>query len=235
MRADIFVATKLDISRNKASELIKNSKVMFDGEILSKPAFEIEDADIKLLDKIYVGRGALKLKSFLRYLNLDLKGKNALDIGSSTGGFMQILLENGIDKVVGIDVGKDQLDKSLRDDGRVEIYEETDIREFKNNDKFDIITCDVSFISILQILKDIDRFMYEGSTAVLLFKPQYEVGKSVKRNKKGVVVDKKSIGLVMKNFELECAKLGWILIETKECELKGKEGNAEFFYAFNKR
>ncbi|WP_069636241.1 TlyA family RNA methyltransferase [Campylobacter pinnipediorum] len=235
MRADIFVATKLDISRNKASELIKNSKVMFDGEILSKPAFEIEDADIKLLDEIYVGRGALKLKSFLRYLNLDLKGKNALDIGSSTGGFMQILLENGIDKVVGIDVGKDQLDKSLRDDGRVEIYEETDIREFKNNDKFDIITCDVSFISILQILKDIDRFMYEGSTAVLLFKPQYEVGKSVKRNKKGVVVDKKSIGLVMKNFELECAKLGWILIETKECELKGKEGNAEFFYAFNKR
>ncbi|AQW86315.1 16S/23S rRNA (cytidine-2'-O)-methyltransferase [Campylobacter pinnipediorum subsp. caledonicus] len=235
MRADIFVATKLGISRNKASELIKNSKVMFDGEILSKPAFEIEDADIKLLDEIYVGRGALKLKGFLKCLNLDLKGKNALDIGSSAGGFMQILLENGIDKVVGIDVGKDQLDKSLRDDSRVEIYEETDIREFKNDNKFDIITCDVSFISILQILKDIDRFMSVDSTAILLFKPQYEVGKGVKRNKKGVVVDKKSIGLTMKNFERECANLGWILIETKECELKGKEGNAEFFYAFNKR
>ena len=100
MRFDNYVASVLNISRNKASELIKSGKVLADGEICTKVSSEVSEAKISLLDEIYVGRGALKLKSFLEAMKFDLAGKNALDIGSSTGGFMQILLESGVKSVM---------------------------------------------------------------------------------------------------------------------------------------
>ena len=132
MRFDIYAANVLNISRNKAAELIKAGKIMLDSKICDKPSFECESHshDVALLDEIYVGRGAMKLKSFLDGQNFEISGKDALDIGSSTGGFMQILLQNGANSVVGVDVGSDQLDEKLRSDTRVEIYENTDIREF---------------------------------------------------------------------------------------------------------
>lgn len=234
MRADIYVATALNISRNKASELIKNHKILLNGEFIKRASDEIVDGEIKLLDEIYVGRGALKLKSFLKSEKFDILGKNALDIGSSTGGFMQVLLNFGANSVVGVDVGSSQLDDSLRADSRVKIYENTDIREFDSDYKFELITCDVSFISLRQVIKSIDDLSCKNALIILLFKPQFEVGRSAKRDKKGVVMDKKAINLAQKSFEIECASLGWILSETKECDIKGKEGNAEIFYAFNK-
>ena len=237
MRFDNYVASILNISRNKASELIKSGKVLADGQICTKVSSEVIEAKISLLDEIYVGRGALKLKSFLETMKFDLTGKNALDIGSSTGGFMQILLSKGVKSVTGVDVGTDQLDASLRSDERVKIYEKTDIREFakQDQDKFDLITCDVSFISLAEILPAICELASENSLIITLFKPQFEVGVGVKRNKKGVVTDMKAINLAMKRFEVMANSLGFKMIACKECEVKGKEGNAEFFYAFNKR
>lgn len=237
MRFDNYVASVLNISRNKASELIKSGKVLSNGEICTKVSSEVGEAKISLLDEIYVGRGALKLKSFLEAMKFDLTGKNALDIGSSTGGFMQILLERDVKSVTGVDVGTDQLDASLRSDERVKIYEKTDIREFakQDQDKFDLITCDVSFISLAEILPTICELASENSLIITLFKPQFEVGVGVKRNKKGVVTDMKAINLVMKRFEVMANGLGFKMIVCKECEVRGKEGNAEFFYAFNKR
>ena len=237
MRFDNYVASVLNISRNKASELIKSGKVLSNGEICTKVSSEVSEAKISLLDEIYVGRGALKLKSFLGAMKFDLAGKNALDIGSSTGGFMQILLESGVKSVTGVDVGTNQLDDSLRSDERVKIYEKTDIREFAKQEqgKFDLITCDVSFISLAEILSAIGELASANSLIITLFKPQFEVGLGVKRNKKGVVTDMKAINLAMKKFEVMANGLGFKMIVCKECEVKGKEGNAEFFYAFNKR
>ncbi|QCD45186.1 TlyA family RNA methyltransferase [Campylobacter mucosalis] len=234
MRADLYVSNALNISRNKAAELIKSAKILADDKPLKKVSDELENAKITLLDDIFVGRGALKLKGFLDSFDFEICGKNALDIGSSTGGFIQILLLKGVKSVVGVDVGTNQLDALLRADDRVKIYENTDIREFKSERKFELITADVSFISLTQILKSIDDLALKNATIILLFKPQFEVGKEAKRDKKGVVVDKKAIALAERNFRLEAAKFGWILKEIKECELKGKEGNAEIFYAFNK-
>ena len=237
MRFDNYVASVLNISRNKASELIKSGKVLINGEICTKVSSEVSEAKISLLDEIYVGRGALKLKSFLEAMKFDLAGKNALDIGSSTGGFMQILLERGVKGVTGVDVGTDQLDASLRSDERVKIYEKTDVREFAktHQNKFDLITCDVSFISLAEILPAICELASENSLIIMLFKPQFEVGVGVKRNKKGVVTDAKAVNLAMKRFEVLASSFKFELIACKECEVKGKEGNAEFFYAFNKR
>ena len=101
--------------------------------------------------------------------------------------------------------------------------------------KFDLITCDVSFISLKEILPSIDALAGENCDIILLFKPQFEVGRTVKRNKKGVVTDAKAVREARAKFELAAANLGWIMRQTLECEVKGKEGNAEFFYAFNKR
>ena len=428
---------------------------------------------IELIGEIYVGRGALKLKSFLATYPLEVQGKNALDVGSSTGGFVQILLQNGVKSVTALDVGSSQLDKSLRADSRVIVAENTDVREFaagfqnsggdgkfdgsaqnlktqikpskdsricdkfglgrsnfaeqcgflskpsksdftplnlteaskneqvvkcvysqnktsnlnkknaqtgcadepilaqastrsvrldeanfaiknaqtdgeidaatnetdaqkklahkpvlaeksepnaqidakfepcvnesnrtkinaqtaaaaeernlarrnsvsKNTNlsrqktaqsdaavasyvseanlaransrpnaekiaesnpraaknvakKFDLITCDVSFISLKEILPSIDALAGENCDIILLFKPQFEVGRTVKRNKKGVVTDAKAVREARAKFELAAANLGWIMRQTLECKVKGKEGNAEFFYAFNKR
>lgn len=439
----------------------------------SEQNLDANSVKIELIGEIYVGRGALKLKSFLAAYPLEVQGKNALDVGSSTGGFVQILLQNGVKSVTALDVGSSQLDKSLRADSRVIVAENTDVREFaagfqnsggdgkfdgsaqnlktqikpskdsricdkfglgrsnfaercgflskpsksdftplnlteaskneqavkcvysqnktsnlnkknaqtgcadepilaqastrsvrldeanfaiknaqtddeidaatnetdaqkklahepilaeksepnaqtdakfepcvnetnrteinaqtaaaaeernlarrnsasKNTNlsrqktaqsdaavasyvseanlaransrpsaekiaesnpraaknvakKFDLITCDVSFISLKEILPSIDALAGENCDIILLFKPQFEVGRSAKRNKKGVVTDVKAVREARAKFELAAANLGWIMRQTLECEVKGKEGNAEFFYAFNKR
>lgn len=230
MRFDQFAATKFGISRNKALELIKNGSILLDGEICTKPSTEIYDGKIELLDEIYVSRGALKLNSFLDELNLDLEGKTALDIGSSTGGFVQILLQNGVKNVVALDVGSSQLNEALRRDERVKVHENKDIRNFIYDEKFDIITCDVSFISLNLIIEHIVSFAQ--NLVIFLFKPQFEVGKNIKRNKRGVVKDNKAISQARAKFEIKCSSLNLILLQTKECEVKGKEGNLEYFYLF---
>ncbi|RAZ60209.1 23S rRNA (cytidine-2'-O)-methyltransferase TlyA [Campylobacter hyointestinalis] len=233
MRADLAAAFVLGISRNKASELIKLGKIYINDRILDKPSLEVdESADIKALDTIYVSRAALKLKGFLEKIKFNPFGLNALDIGSSTGGFVQVLLENGVKSVTALDVGSNQLDSTLRSDARVIVRENTDIRDFKEG-KFDLVTIDVSFISVLLILKDIDRLAKRD--IILLHKPQFEVGKDVKRNSKGVVKDKKQILLSQKYFQSACSELGWECLAKKECVITGKEGNLESFYHYRKK
>lgn len=230
VRFDKFVSSKLNISRNKASNLIKEGKVFLDGKILDEVSAEISSGDITLGETVHVSRGALKLKPFLKELNLNLQGFSALDVGSSTGGFVEVLLNSGVKSVVALDIGTMQLDESLRYDKRVIVRENTDIRNFKSENKFNIITCDVSFISlknIIQILKNLSN-----GTIITLFKPQFEVGMHAKRNKKGVVTDKKAIITAKADFESFCLNLGLKPILAKQCEIAGKNGNKEYFYAF---
>jgi 23S rRNA (cytidine1920-2'-O)/16S rRNA (cytidine1409-2'-O)-methyltransferase len=222
-------------SRNKAQELIKNSQVFIDGKIVKKPSFDVGEEDkIEVLDtKQYVSRAGYKLIAFLKSQDIvSVKDKICLDIGSSTGGFVQVLLELGAKKVVAVDVGANQLHESLKTHKNLEVFEKTDIRKFQSDTKFDIVTCDVSFIGVEQILKDIDRFAKEY--IIILFKPQFEVGNGVKRDKKGVVKDKFAIKKSKERF-VALAQETWDFIHFEESQIKGKEGNIETFYCFKRR
>jgi len=174
------------------------------------------------------------LENFLAEHPVEIKDKRVLDIGSSTGGFAQILLENNVATLSCVDVGKDQLHISLRDKEKLSLHEETDIRDFKSDDAFELITCDVSFISILQITDDIDRLSKEGTDIIILYKPQFEVGKEVKRDSRGVVQDLDAIARRKEEFEARTAQLGWKLNYQALSQVQGKEGNQEYLYHFIK-
>ena len=159
---------------------------------------------------------------------LNLAGADVLDVGSSTGGFVQILLQRGAKSVTALDVGSSQLSEILRCDSRVIVRENTDIREFASEKKFDLITCDVSFISLNLILKSLASLA--KSALIVLFKPQFEVGAEIKRNKKGVLKDEKAVCAARAKFERLCAELGLAVLHASACKITGKEGNREFFY-----
>lgn len=222
-------------SRNRANDAIKAGKVKVDGKVAKASAKIDENSLVEVEDeKFYVSRAARKLENFLAEHPVEFQGKKALDIGSSTGGFAQIVLENKVDQLSCVDVGKDQLHISLRDIENLSLYEETDIREFQSDDAFDVITCDVSFISILQITDAIDRLSGEGTDIIILYKPQFEVGKDVKRDSRGVVQDLDAIARRKEEFEAEAEKLGWSLQYQSLSQVQGKEGNQEYLYHFVK-
>ena len=220
-------------SRNIAQQLIKAGKISVDGKVITKPAFKVDEMmNVTRVDEhIYVGRAALKLKAFLAEHTFVIKGKHAIDVGSSTGGFTEILLENDVASVICVDVGKDQLHERIRNDQRVTSKEEQDIRSFES-EPFELLTCDVSFISLHNILESLDRL--SSSDLIILFKPQFEVGNEVKRNRAGVVQDEKAIALSLERFEDATTLLGWNLIMKSPSLVEGKEGNREYFYHFKK-
>lgn len=235
MRLDLYLTKNFNIqSRNKANELIKASKVKVDNKIISKASFIVEEnMNIELLEEdFYVSRAAYKLKYFLDEIKIDLQDKIALDIGSSTGGFTQILLEHQIKKVICVDVGSNQLHERIKNDERIEFFENCDIRDFKSEICFDIVTCDVSFISILNIINSIDSLDFKK--LIILFKPQFEVGINVKRDKKGVVKDKDAIEKARSNFLAKTLELKWKLKKNNISKLQGKDGNYEEFFYFSK-
>lgn len=235
MRLDLYLTQNFNIqSRNKANELIKASKVKVNKKIISKASFIVEDdMNIELLEEdFYVSRAAYKLKYFLDEIKIDLKDKVALDVGSSTGGFTQILLENSVEKVVCVDVGSNQLHERIKNDKRIEFFENCDIRNFKSKICFDILTCDVSFISILNIIDSLNSLNFKK--IIILFKPQFEVGINVKRDKKGVVKDKLAIEKARENFIAKTLELKWKLEINSLSKLQGKDGNDEELFYFSK-
>ncbi len=235
MRLDQYLTIKkIFFSRNKAQEFIKSGFIKVNDKIIKKPSFDISSNDkIEVLQKTYVSRAAYKLKNYLDKYDIDFTNKSVLDIGSSTGGFSEVSLEYGAKKVVCVDVGNNQLHTALRNEPRIELFENTDIRDFNYSEKFDIVVSDVSFISLLKIIRSIDEF--SKNEIILLFKPQFEVGKDVKRDKKGVVKDKDAIEKARENFERKCKNLGWELKRSEETSIKGKEGNIEYIYHYIKK
>lgn len=231
MRADLFVADKLNISRNKAQELLENEKVLINNEVKKASDKILQDYECKLLDEVYVSRAAYKLKGFLEEFELKISGIDCLDVGSSTGGFTQILLENNALSVTCVDVGDKQLHNSLRANLKVKVFENTDIRDFKSA-PFEIVVCDLSFISARLIINDLIRL--SSKYLIILFKPQFEVGINVKRSKNGVVKDEKAVLKSCEEFEKEVIRLGLILLKKSKSKLSGKDGNYEYFYAFSK-
>ncbi len=234
MRLDKYLVKKGYFeSRNRALDAIKRGKVFVNGQEAKASMKCDENSSISIdQEKFYVSRAAKKLELFLEEYPINLDGKRAIDVGSSTGGFVQILLENSVESVTCVDVGKNQLHRSLREDSRVSIFEETDIRLFETTKPFDILTCDVSFISILHIVEAIDRLSKDEM--ILLFKPQFEVGRSVKRDSRGVVVDKEAIVEAKERFETKAQELKWELVYQTTSKLTGRLGNVEYVYYFKK-
>ncbi len=233
MRLDTLLVQKGVVqSRNKAQELIAQGSIKVNGKVVKKVSFNAKEEDkIEVNEPIlYVSRAAKKLEGFLKVHPVHIEGKRCLDVGASTGGFTQVLLQKGARSVTALDVGSLQLHKDLRADRRVECVENTDIREFSTESPFELVTCDVSFISLNKIIKDIDRVM--KGVAILLFKPQFEVGRKAGRDRRGVVTDEAAIAVAMESFEKEARVLGWRLIVKDVSSLPGKEGNREWFYLF---
>ncbi len=233
MRLDLKISKLKNISRNKASELIKKGEVFVNEKPILKPSWLVDENDILFVKKNiqYVSRAGEKLAGLLNEFKIDIKDKNCLDIGSSTGGFTQVLLSFEPKNIVCVDVGDNQLHKSLRKESKITLYEKTDIRNFTSQMSFDIITCDVSFIALKDIIEHINNL--SNGIIIILFKPQFEVGKEIKRDKKGVLCDQKAINNAHENFKKLACKY-WKLLYFSDSILKGKEGNLESFYVFEK-
>lgn len=178
----------------------------------------------------YVGRGGLKLEAALREFQLDVTGYTCLDVGASTGGFTDCLLQHGARKVVAVDVGHNQIDWRLRNDPRVEVREGINARYLQPQDfseKFDLAVMDVSFISATKVLPAIVPLISEGGSIVTLIKPQFEVGRG-EVGGGGVVRDATKRRKAVDDVNETAATLGLKVVNVIESPIQGAEGNVEF-------
>jgi 23S rRNA (cytidine1920-2'-O)/16S rRNA (cytidine1409-2'-O)-methyltransferase len=230
VRLDVsMVARKLVSTRSQAENYIKLGKVEVNGQVIVKPGHFVRGSDkIKLSsDEQYVSRAGLKLASVALALKLDFKNKVVLDVGSSTGGFSDYALKHGAQKVIAVDVGTDQLHSSLRDNPRLELHEKTDIRDYKIDQKLDLILIDVSFISIREVLPSIARLSQPSTQIVAMVKPQFEAGKS--DINRGVVKNDSLRRKILKDFEA-WAKGSFLVAAKADSQVAGAKGNLERFY-----
>ncbi len=237
MRLDQYlVKIKKMRSRVQAKDFIQNGKVKVNGRLVTKASclcnLNTEIQIINNADVKWVARSGQKLYKALKHLNLDLMGKTCLDVGQSTGGFTQAMLKKNAKTVVGIDVGKDQLDKEIKSLTNVYCYESFDARELlKLKDQWDIdfFAVDVSFISVLKIFKGLKDLVCGDFpiNGLLLIKPQFEVGKN--EVKKGGLVDLPLIHLECeKKILTKLVKMGAVILDYFPSSLKGRDGNQEF-------
>jgi len=227
-------------SRERARALIMEGKVFVGGmPVLKAGAMVNSDADIEIKgrDIPYVSRGGIKLEAAIKHFNIHLKDKIAMDVGSSTGGFTDCLLQHGAIKVYCIDVGYGQLAWKLRQDVRVILFERTNIRHLekeKIHDVIDIATVDVSFISLIKVIPKVMEFLKEKGEIIALIKPQFEVGKG-EVDKGGIIRDDKKR---LKTVEYVKEKLETIGLETIgiiQSPIAGQKGNIEYLIYCKKR
>lgn len=240
----VLVDQSLANSRTHAQKLISSGrvKVQFGSQwkVISKPSFKVKGSEPLEIeaheeDK-YVSRGGLKLEGALRDNQIDVTGMIGLDVGCSTGGFTDCLLQAGAKHVVGVEVGHDQLVQKLQDDTRVTLYEGINARELDPNlvlphtpdqQGFDIVVMDVSFISQTKILPALAPIMKSGGHLVSLVKPQFEVGKEG-IGKGGIVRDPALYDEVEHTIRECCSHLGLTIQHYQESPIKGGDGNREF-------
>ncbi|MDE6710509.1 MAG: TlyA family RNA methyltransferase, partial [Oscillospiraceae bacterium] len=216
MRLDVYLTERgLVKSRERAKELIKSGQVLVDGKAVTKPAFEAgESPEIKIIGEQlrYVGRGGLKLEKAVSEFGIDLNGRVCIDIGASTGGFTDCMLQNGAAYVYAVDVGHGQLSEKLAADDRVLNMEGTNIKNLSAEDFSihpDFISADVSFVSLKQILPKIIELLPENGEAAVLIKPQFEAGRA-NIGKNGIVKDRKVHERVLEDIIGFCFSLGLV-------------------------
>ncbi len=241
VRADVrLVELGLAQSREKARSLIMAGEVYLDTARVDKPGASVpEDCVLTVKEQAipFVSRGGLKLDKAVRKYGLSLQGKIAMDIGASTGGFTDCMLQNGAAKVYAIDVGYGQLDWKLRNDTRVVVMERTNARNMEPgwfNEQPEFASIDVSFISVRLILPGMYQSLVEGSKAVVLVKPQFEAGRG-KVGKNGVVREKETHRQVVEETALFARSLGFVIEEIDYSPITGPKGNIEFLLVLSKK
>src|SRR5580765_6596508 len=228
----LLVGRGLFPSREQARRAILAGKVSVATRVADKPS-ELLDEQTAVAVKParkYVGRGALKLESALEHFHIDLRGKTALDIGASTGGFTDCMLQCGSEKVYAVDVGYGQLDWKLRNDPRVVVFEKTNIRYLELEAlprAADLAVIDVSFISLKLVLPQAKKLLVPGAAIIALIKPQFEVGKG-KVGKGGVVRSAAEHERVIGEITEAALAVGFAVHGVTESPLLGAAGNKEF-------
>ena len=232
----LLVERGLAESRTKAQALVMAGVVLVNEQRVEKASDQIAvDAQIRVKHaddpaSRYVGRGGLKLEAALREFQLDVNGAVCLDVGASTGGFTDCLLQNGAQKVFAIDVGHNQLDWRLRNDSRVEVREGVNARYLEPNDlptKFDLAVVDVSFISATMVLPAIVPLIKHGGSIVTLIKPQFEVGRG-EVGGGGIVRDPAKRAQAVEKVNHAAVEIGLDVAGVIESPIQGAEGNVEF-------
>jgi 23S rRNA (cytidine1920-2'-O)/16S rRNA (cytidine1409-2'-O)-methyltransferase len=231
-RADkIIVSRGLAESRQQAQALIMAGLVFAEGQRVEKPGQRIDnDQDLLIKERMpYVSRGGLKLAEALDIFSLSVEGKTAADLGASTGGFTDCLLQRGASRVYAVDVDIRQIDWRLREDNRVILIEKN--ARYLNREDFgeelDIVAADLSFISVLKVLPAVKEFLSQGKLLSLL-KPQFEVGKG-QVGKKGIVRDRRLHEEVLDRITGKADQMGFKVEDLMRSSIRGSKGNIEFF------
>jgi len=238
----LLVGLGLATSRTKAQAMIMAGIVLVDDQRVDKPSEQFSlQANIRIKGaddptSRYVGRGGLKIEGALRTFGLDVTGLVCLDVGASTGGFTDCLLQNGAVKVWAIDVGHNQIDWTLRNDPRVEVREGVNARYLQPGDfpvSFDLAVIDVSFISVKLVLPSIVPLLKDTGKVITLIKPQFEVGRG-QVGSGGIVRDQEQHRRVVAEVNELAQAIGLRLAGVIESPILGAEGNQEFLALYYK-
>ena len=240
-RLDVLLVQRgMAASREKAKAMIMAGEILVDGEREDKAGSMFPDT-VTITQKgrplPYVSRGGLKLEKAMTHFGLDLTGKICMDVGASTGGFTDCMLQNGAVKVYAVDVGHGQLDWKLRNDERVVCMERTNIRYVTPEDIQELVqfvSIDVSFISLTKVLLPVRNLMEEGAEMTALIKPQFEAGRAALGGS-GIVRDKKLHALVIRQTAKAAKENGFSLAGLAPSPVAGGDGNREYlsFYVFS--
>ncbi|MBR2902250.1 MAG: TlyA family RNA methyltransferase [Clostridia bacterium] len=245
MRLDIYLVDYMDFeSRSKAKYAIEKGSITVNGVVCTKTSTQVSGSDnVSVVKSLmpYVGRGGLKLDGAIKSFGLDVTGKTALDIGSSTGGFTDCLLQHGASKVLAVDIGHDQLHNNLREDSRVICMEGTDIRNLTHEQVLDaleklpeIIVSDVSFISVLKIIQAVYTLSDNNTQIVLLLKPQFET-EGIGLGKNGIVRDPKKHKSIATRVVSKLEESGIHICNIIPSPIKGGDGNIEYLLLCKKK
>lgn len=222
-------------TRSQAESYIRLGSVSVNGHEVKKPGFPVRQNDkiVLAVSDQYVSRAGMKLASIADDFGLDFRGKTVLDVGSSTGGFTDYALRNGAQKVIAVDVGTNQLHPSLRANSKIELHEQTDIRNIKKlSSAADYVVIDVSFVSLRDILPAVSRLAGAGANIVAMVKPQFEAGNDNLKHK-GVIKNEKVRREILKGFEA-WARQSYKIINKADSRVAGEKGNKERFYSLVK-
>ncbi len=227
-------------SRARARDAVLRGTVSVNGAVAKKPGHAIAESDVIAVNDpaaAYVSRAALKLIAGLEAGEISPQGRTCLDIGASTGGFTEVLLERGAARVTAVDVGHAQMAEPLRADPRITLFEDFNARDLTRAevpDPVDLIVCDVSFVSIEKVLAAPLALCRPGAEAVILFKPQFEVGRE-HVGKGGVVTDLQAIGDAKLRIALFFRREGWRLVSETPSPIAGGDGNREIVLVLQKQ
>jgi len=231
-RLDVLIVEKYPhITRARARELVLEGRVKVNGVVAAKPGVLLtNESSLIIEDYAYVSRAGYKLKAALDHFDINVEGLVVLDSGLSTGGFSDCLLQHGVKRVYGVDVGQGQVHETLLSDERLVVMEKTNLRDLESlPERVDLVTLDLSFISVLKVMPAVKTLLKPEGKIIVLIKPQFEVG----RIKGGVVKDPKLHERVIEDIRSGFEEYGFTMRGVIESPLRGAKGeNREFLALF---